>query len=375
MSKTTLPLGLLLAVTTAFAGEPAKTVIEVEDKSWCEKFWEYPILYKNKDTFLQQFQLIGRFHGDVYTIDSNEGYDQDWVVRRLRIGAIAKLRGGWQLKVEVQFDPQSGGQWYSGLTETSITYTPREEFSFKVGKIPMTWTNDGWISSNNLQTLERNNLSNNLWFTQKYFTGASFSGKAENWVYYLAVASTDVNEEFGDFDASAFGVASIGYDFSKALGAKKALLRADYVYNDFEAQAVNTRPFDNIGSIHFEYGTEKWGFSADVTGALGVLNQGDVWGAMVMPWYNITDKFQVVGRYTHLNSNEPNSIRFNRYENTITSARGDQYDEYYLGLNYYICGNQLKLQTGLSYAQMDDAQPDGGAYKGWQWVSGVRFSF
>ena len=77
-------------VTTAFAGETeAKKVIEVEDKSLCETLWDYPVLYKNKDTFVQQFALTGRFHGDVYSVDSAQGYDQDWVVRRLRAGELS----------------------------------------------------------------------------------------------------------------------------------------------------------------------------------------------------------------------------------------------------------------------------------------------
>jgi phosphate-selective porin OprO and OprP len=376
MLKSTLSLGLILAATTALAGEVTKATIETEkEKTWCEKLWEYPVLYKNSDGFLQEFRLIGRFHGDVYHIDSGDGYDQDWVVRRLRIGAIAKLRGGWELKAEVQFDPQFDNPWYSGLTETSLTYKPSDEFVFKIGKVPMTFTRDGWYSSNNLQTLERNNISNNLWFPQKYFSGASISGKIENWVYYVGIASSDVNEEFGDFDASVFGVASIGYDFGKALGAKRALLRVDYMAQDMDPNAVNTRPFEHVGSINFDYDKEKWGFAVDVAGGLGDGAQGDVWGAMVMPWYKITDKVEVVGRYTHMEGEENDSIRLNRYENRITGGRGDKYDELYLGLNYYICGHKLKLQTGLTYAMMDDAANNGGEYEGWSWVSGVRFSF
>jgi phosphate-selective porin OprO and OprP len=246
----------------------------------------------------------------------------------------------------------------------------------KVGKIPMVWTRDGAISSNNLQTLERNNLSNNLWFTQKYFSGMSFSGKVNNWLYYLAVASSDVNEEFGDFDASVFGVGSIGYDFSKALGAKKAVLRADYVYHDVVSTAVNTRPFEHIGSINFDYDAGKWGFAVDVSGGLGVNGQGDIWGGMIQPWYKINEQFELVGRYTHIEGEDADSVRLNsRYEGRIESGRGDQYDEFYLGLNYYICGHKLKLQTGWTYAMMEDSANNGGEYAGWSWVSGIRFSF
>jgi phosphate-selective porin OprO and OprP len=376
MRATPLILASLIASPFVFAGEAPKTVIEVEpEKSWCERLWEYPVLYKNKETFIQEFRLIGRFHGDVYEIDSAQGHDQDWVVRRLRIGGVLKLQGNLELKGEVQFDPQFDNPWYSGLTEASLTWKPSEAFNLKIGKIPMIFTRDAWYSSNNLQTLERNNLSNNLWFPQRYFTGVTVSGKIENWLYYAGVVSSDVNEEFGDFDASAFGVASIGYDFTKMSGAKKAVVRLDYMYQDVHPNAVNTRAFEHVASLNFDYERERWGVAGDFAAGAGHGRQGDVWGLMVMPWYKINDQFELVARYTHLESDDNDSIRLNRYENRITSGRGDKYDEFYVGLNYYICGHKLKLQTGLTYAMMDDAANNGGEYEGWSWVSGLRFSF
>lgn len=376
MLKSTLALSLAVASATAFAGEPTKEVVQTEtEKSWCESLWEYPVLYKNQDTFIQEFRLTGRFHGDVYSVNADEGSDQDWVIRRLRAGAVLKLQGNIELKAEVQFDPQNADPAYTGFTDLYIAWKPCEAFNIKAGKIPMEFTREGEISSNNLQTLERSNLANNLWFPQEYFTGVSVSGKINNWVYDVAVASSDVNKEFGDFEASAFGVVSLGYDFGKALGVKKALLRGDYVYQDPDPRAVNTRPYEHVASLHFDYETARWGFGAEVAGGLGFGTQGDVWGGVLQPFYKITDKFEVVGRYTHLQG-DTDSIRLNnRYEGRVVSGKGDQYDEFYAGLNYYICGHHLKLQTGLTYAMMEDSAHNGGEYHGYSWVSGIRFSF
>ena len=60
-----------------------------------------------------------------------------------------------------------------------------------------------------------------------------------------------------------------------------------------------------------------------------------MWGTQVMPYYDITDKLQAVGRYTYIESKDPNGIRFARYESRVVSGRGDKYNEVYLGLNYY----------------------------------------
>jgi len=52
-----------------------------------------------------------------------------------------------------------------------------------------------------------------------------------------------------------------------------------------------------------------------------------------------------------------------------------QSSEIYGGLNYYICGHRLKLQTGLSYTVLNDASIERGEYHSWQWVSALRVSW
>jgi phosphate-selective porin OprO/OprP len=93
---------------------------------------------------------------------------------------------------------------------------------------------------------------------------------------------------------------------------------------------------------------------------------------MLMPFVNFTDKFQVVGRYTFLDSRDPNGVLLGTYENRVVSGRGDRYNETYLGANYYFYGHKLKLQSGLQYAGMKDRAGDGGAYSGVSWVNGIR---
>jgi phosphate-selective porin OprO/OprP len=377
MLKTTLHLALITAAATAFAGTgtAAKSDKNPVEKDWCESLWELPTLYKG-DGFIKEFRITGRFHGDVYSIDSAQGYDSDWVVRRLRAGTLIKLQGNLEIKAEVAFDPQNDNPAYIGFTDLYIKWKQSDALAITVGKQGMPFTLDGATSSNNLQVLERSNLANNFWFGQEYFSAVSVSGKINEWQYYLGVASNDVNEEFGDFDASYFGVASIGYDFAKTLGAKKALLRLDYVYQDTDPNSSGTRNFEHIGSLNFQYDQGQWGVSTDVTGAVGSGTQSDAWGVSVMPWYKITDKLEVVGRYTHLDSSDPDGLRLNgRYEGRIVSGRGDQYDEAYVGLNYYICGHKLKIQTGWTYATMEDSANNGGRYDGWAWTTGLRFSF
>jgi phosphate-selective porin OprO/OprP len=105
------------------------------------------------------------------------------------------------------------------------------------------------------------------------------------------------------------------------------------------------------------------------------VGQSDLWGVMAMPFFNVTDKLQLVARYTFVGSDEPNGVRFATYESRVVPGRGDRYDEWYLGTNYFFYGHKLKLQSGLQFADMDDRASDGGAYSGVSWITGLRVSW
>ena len=89
----------------------------------------------------------------------------------------------------------------------------------------------------------------------------------------------------------------------------------------------------------------------------------------------LSEKLQLVGRYTLVASEDDNGVRFARYEREIAAGRGDRYNELYLGLNYYWYGHELKLQNGLQYVDMRDRADDGGAYSGWSWTTAFRLSW
>ncbi len=378
MFKKTLTLALTAAASSVLAGQATTTTADTaKEESIYDRLWSYPTIYKNDDSsFLNELRIVGRFHGDVYSLDSGLGYDSDWIVRRLRLGLKAKLFHNLDLHVETDLTPQTPTPLYSRLTDAYIAWTFCEAAKLTIGKQSTKFTLDGGTSSNELITLERNNLTNNLWFTTEYISGVSLSGKVSGFQYNAGYFSGGTEtKEFGNFDAGHFGLLSLGYDFAKQLGVKKALLRADYVYNDRNAESTATRSFENVGSLNFQFAQEKWGFSTDLAAGTGYGKQSDVWGFVVMPWYNITKQLQFVARYTYMESSDPNGLRLSRYENVMTGGKGDKYQELYAGLNYYVYGHKLKLQTGFTYAMMEDSANDGGKYDGWSWTTGVRLSF
>jgi phosphate-selective porin OprO/OprP len=331
-------------------------------------------LYRAGDQALVQGVAIsGRFHVDVARLDADQGDETAWNLRRLRIGPRITFRGGLTAHVEVELDPQDREPFYVRLTDAYVEWSPGETFALTAGKQSMPFTMDGATSSRRLLTIDRSNLSNNLWFPQEYLPGVSASGEAGRWTYFAGVFSAGASDrEFGDFSGGVTTLASAGYDFGDALAVDEAVLSSDYVYQRPDVDNTFARPFAHVGAIRFSLEAGRWGARADLAAGAGYFEQPDLWGVMLMPFVNVTNRFQLVARYTLLDSAGPNGVRLATYENTLVDGRGDRYSEWYAGANYYFFEHRLKLQTGLQWGAMDDAANDGGEYSGVAWVTGVR---
>jgi phosphate-selective porin OprO/OprP len=109
-----------------------------------------------------------------------------------------------------------------------------------------------------------------------------------------------------------------------------------------------------------------------------------VFGFTLLPTYVFArdvvragDALQAVLRYQFAVSAGDNGLQLpSRYEQEVVpDGFGDRYHAVYLGLNYLIFGDRLKLMTGAAYAVMHDAAQDGGEFDGWTYLAGVRIYF
>ena len=103
-----------------------------------------------------------------------------------------------------------------------------------------------------------------------------------------------------------------------------------------------------------------------------------------MPMYWIKqEKIKLVSRYLYQKSDQIEGIKLNsRYagladvrNNSIdlNRGRGDAHQAFYLGLNYYFCGENLKLVSGI---QHDDLKSGGSTnYRGWSIGTSFRIWF
>jgi phosphate-selective porin OprO/OprP len=339
--------------------------------SFFDDIWNYTILYDDEDNrYIQKFALSGRLQLDSAWFDADEGDFNDILWRRFRFGFKSDVFRNWVVHLEGDFDLNNElGEMYNRLTDAYIGWSPADNLTIKALKQSAGFTLDGATSSKKLLTMQRNNLTNNLWFTNEYYTGLlAKGGIGPNWSYQAGVFSSDGSDELSQFEAGYFTLASLGYHFIDSSILDKGFIRVDYVYNDEDVNA-DTRDFSQVLSLVTQWETGPWGLWTDFSAGKGYLGQSDVWGMALLPFYNFTEHIQAVLRYTYLSSKDDNGLRLGRYENEIVEGRGNKYNEIY-GIFFY--GQKFKWQTGLQFTTMVDDANDGGKYKGWGFSTGLR---
>jgi phosphate-selective porin OprO/OprP len=383
--------GRFLTIITCFAGfvgwSPAEAA---EEGSRFDDVWDLATLYKGEeDSWVRKVALTGRFQLDYAHLDGDgtrpgaaggQELDLDeWNIRRLRAGGKVGFRDGFTLHVEVDFDVEEDPV-YRRLTDAAIAWSASDALEVKVGKQGMNFTLDGSTSSKELLTIDRNNLSNNLWFTNEYMPGVAVEGKQDGWLYGAGLFSRGgQDEEFGDFDAGVAGVVSVGRDFQGVWGLDEAVVSADLMCSEkdlSDPSLFTNRLLGQVASLRTSLKEGDFGFRGDVAAADGYGGQPDMAGFVLMPYMDLPWNLQAVLRYTFVESDGNNGLRFTNYEaELLDGGRGDRYQELYAGLNHYIYGHKLKLQTGLSWIRMEDAAADGGDFDGLSWITGLRVAW
>jgi phosphate-selective porin OprO/OprP len=346
-------------------------------KSTYDKIWKFTEWYKDDtNPIIQSVLFSGRYQYEYASIDADQGNLGEWNVRRMRLGPRMTLFKKFTFHSEVELNPQEHDPLYMRFTDLYVQWNRSKRLALTVGKHGVPFTMDGSTSSKELITIDRSNLTNNIWFTEEYLPGVSVSGTKAPWVYRTGVYSSGArNREFGEFNGGLFTLGLVGYDFGKKLNVKEALLAGNYVYQHPDRNNTFTRQLEHVFSLNFKFDTDKWGVRTDLSAASGYLGQSNLWGVMAMPFYNYTDKLQFVGRYTFLTSDQVNGVRLGTYENRVVPGRGDRYNELYAGANYFFYGHKLKLQSGFQIADMNDRANDGGAYSGMAWTTGLRIGW
>jgi phosphate-selective porin OprO/OprP len=383
---------LLFAALTVILNSPVASATSenaiagkvTKEESIFDRIWGLATLYEGDENALfQKIAFTGRYHGQYHWADGDTGRDDGWENRRFRLGFKGRSLEHFAWKIEIDVakedddDPdESGLSLYNGLTDAYIAWNRFNEFHLTVGKHWIRFTQEGATSSNEILTVERSLLVNQVWPAPELITGIKAEGglSGGHILYRVAAYAGDKQEEFTRFEAGIGYLTSIGYALGKKIGIHGGVVRADWFHNDGDSGNDAFRDYEDIVSLGLELKQGAFGLTTDLILAKGLEDISDVWGFVILPSYDITKHIQLVTRYHHAEADDANGLTAaKRYEQSAGGGTGDNYDAVYLGLNYYIYGHRLKLMTGAEYSKLEGGTEEG--WDGWTVFTGVRVSW
>ncbi len=319
-----------------------------------EKLENLGRLYKDdKNSVLQEFWLLGRYHGQEHWAEGNEGRDINWENRRYRMGGQARMFEKLTLHAQMvsgsDFEP-----FYNGFTELWTQWAFCDELLLTVGQQKHRFTHDRNTSSRYINTLERSLLLN--MFNADYTPAITLSGKTDKLIYYTGIFSnaTERNmwDAFTELDSGYSLLASAYRDVGEHIDTDTAYIGMSYLFSDAKENATNLNVFEQgiSGVLILTDGPAS--FVSEGLIGLG-SSRGDAYGINIQPSYFITNKLQLATRYQFAASDEGDGLLAQRrYERPAGLTRGDRYNAGYAGFNYYVAGHRIKLMNGLEYSDL-----------------------
>jgi phosphate-selective porin OprO and OprP len=380
-----LGAGLLLFVVAFQAVaqdvEPTTFWKRIKEKGLYERLWEATRLYENEDnSVIQALSIIGRYHGQFWSVNADQGNTSGWENRRFFAGAEAVLFHDFTVQAQMKFS-ESFDPIYDGLYQAFVKWSPAESFSLSAGRLDFLFAGlERTVSSTKIVTFERGQLANQLWPGE--VVGAAAQGQVSDFSYRAGVFSGSIDQEFTDFAGGFGAVAGLGYVLP--LFYENGSLHLDYLYNNGNPSNDALEPYDHAISLWHQGQRGPFDLGVDLTFGHGLDARPAVFGVTVLPTYvfarNVVrngDAFQAVLRYQFSVSDGDNGLQLQqRYEQKVVpDGFGDRYHAVYAGINYLIFGDRFKLMTGAEYSAMHDSAQDGGAFDGWTYLAGVRVYF
>jgi len=386
-----------------------------------DKIWSAATLYKSDDNpVLQEFSLQGRLQlqsiygeagGDSFNTSDYKGnagsandekvWGNDIEVRRAYLGFKSKWFQNWKFEGQIDVDTDGhdndtgSGTIYGDIYDLYVIYAASDALNIGFGKQEIKLSREQEISSKEIVTFERSLVTNLLHVGN--LTGVWVNGKGiqEHWLYEAGLYGANQTREFSSLDHGALFIGKVGYDYSAEAGLDSSIVSFRYEHNTnpgFRSSKVEgffgnpTSPaFTDAVALSNDIVQGRFGLTTDLLYGFGMsgtadqlgtdknVNQSDVVALNIIPTYFIADGLQLVTRFQIASSTDPNGLRAqSRYERLAAGddESGNTYFAAYLGLNYYIYGNKLKIMNGVEYSEVG-----GGNYDGYTAMTGLRMAF
>jgi hypothetical protein len=404
----------ITSIGVTVAGD-AKTIVAPptpESKSVCDTLKTIGTFYKNADNpYIQEFKLFGRYHyqagsiagSDVNGDHFNSKFD---IHRRARLGGSVKFAQFFKVKFESQLVADArykGGELNWGQPDSWLAYDQawlsfdlQKAFDLEaLDKLSVTYGRQKFLmgaevhaSSKHIKTIERSALANTV-YLGALPAGFTISGTKGSWkvnasVYSDVTATNKWDSIVGDWSGGEGYLLNVIKTFEN-----DDQLIVDYFYHNDTNGPAQKPTIDGgddwffnkkwAASVAYQGERGPWGFMVNVIGGehgeqtksireglfYGVITQGTYW--------LIEDHLELVGQYQWQGSDEEEGIRAyskdfgsgtsgapsGGHGGDVNSGRGDSHHLVYTGLNWYLCGDNAKIMTGVEYDNLDT--PDGNA--------------
>ena len=268
--------------------------------------------------------------------------------------------------------------FYNRMTDLFINFHFSDAVNLRVGKFEPHFGYDREFSDNTQVFFERSFFDDQVFNNtgNDYVSGASVSGKVGKWGYQAAVFSDTVSQEFGHFNGGESYLAEVSYDFAADMHADKALWALDYMHMNNNAYSNVFNTMENAAATYFDYHRGNFGLVTQLGYGDGIDSKGGIFEWMLMPTYLITKQLELVTRYQLGLADKSNGITtLNRQQKTLGKFTGDMDNAVYVGLNYYVYGQKLKLMAGEQFDKLTGGTGTKAGYDGWTTLVGLRMYF
>lgn len=376
-----------------------------------------------ENPIIQSVVFEGRYHWNAAYVDgegtNGQDFSEDYTdSRRFRLGGKIGFLNYFAYKGVVNLvDDQrfNGGDLeydYIDFDESYFTFDALKAFSLSnldvltlnVGRIKWHGGLEARTSSNALLTVERSAISNKLYQSARP-TGVFVNAVKGPINAVLGVYSTDEGTDDAGVDSGnveGWGGWNDGLMYNAELiytATDDLRLGWEFIYNNADERLANEDSLLDYRwatTLSAEYaigngGVNVEGFLGDNGGVemqSNAARRGNFWGFVATPYYWIVPaKLQAVVQYTYAGAEEDQGVRLNsRYvratnyggggnPNIVNGGRGDELHTVYAGLNYLICGDNLKVQAGVEYAHLSTPGVGNGQVDALTYLFGFRTFF
>lgn len=381
---------LFLAFCTALLGVAAPSIVTAGESSgkavindavsttpssWCD-ILNRNTLYEGEG-LIRSIRLNGRYHGRYVSqskdyigrgANPSEGY-HDYDNTSFRLGATVEFDHDLTFTTMINIGDGFGGAGSHGLTygtfiddlsDFYFTWAPESDFYVRFGKFKQSVMREYEASLNKILTIERSAITNLVSGKKPWGVAVGYKmwGLSQELGAWMVGGDRDSTGERWDWlDPDSRG--SLTYRASLNV-SEITSLHFDYQYTDnhggHDTPAGSAdfnlgSAFEHVAAIGTESKKGRFGLITDLIFAqngmaAGPLSAGyDTWGAVFIPYWDITDKLQFVTRYAFMNQgSEQLPQRFEK-QNAVRD-----YHTIYTGLTYRFCGDQMKIMMGHEYA-------------------------